>query len=140
MDPRAIVGAALDMIEGGVPRRHPGGLLGLLRGRSLRRIDALCPQVPEELPALAELLPQITMPVIIINGRHDRVVPLVNAEFLDERLRASGSWSSMLVTSSGRRSPRSTPQSSSTRLRGTDHDPAHARSRDVVVVPCKRPW
>jgi pimeloyl-ACP methyl ester carboxylesterase len=41
---------------------------------------------PEELPALAELLPQITTPVTIINGRHNRVVPLANTEFLDERL------------------------------------------------------
>ena len=37
---------------------------------------------PEELPELAELLPQITTPVTIINGRHDRVVPVANAEFL----------------------------------------------------------
>ena len=36
---------------------------------------------PEELPALAELLPRITTPVTIINGRHDRVVPLSNAEY-----------------------------------------------------------
>jgi pimeloyl-ACP methyl ester carboxylesterase len=41
---------------------------------------------PKELPALAELLPEIVTPVTIINGRHDRVVPLANAEFLDERL------------------------------------------------------
>jgi pimeloyl-ACP methyl ester carboxylesterase len=41
---------------------------------------------PEELPALAELLGRIETPVTIINGRHDRVVPLANAEFLDERL------------------------------------------------------
>ena len=27
-----------------------------------------------------------TTPVTIINGRHDRVVPVANAEFLDERL------------------------------------------------------
>ena len=33
-----------------------------------------------------ELLPQITTPVTIINGRADRVVPLSNAEFLDARL------------------------------------------------------
>jgi hypothetical protein len=26
------------------------------------------------------------VPVTIINGRHDRVVPLANAEFLDQRL------------------------------------------------------
>ena len=41
---------------------------------------------PEELPELADLLPVITTPVTIINGRHDRVVPVANAEFLDERL------------------------------------------------------
>jgi pimeloyl-ACP methyl ester carboxylesterase len=41
---------------------------------------------PEELPVLADLLPQITTPVTIINGRHDRVVPVANAEFLDEGL------------------------------------------------------
>ena len=41
---------------------------------------------PEELPVLADLLPQITTPVTIINGRHDRVVPIANAQFLDERL------------------------------------------------------
>ena len=41
---------------------------------------------PEELPVLAELLPQIATPVTIINGRHDRVVPVTNAEFLGDRL------------------------------------------------------
>ena len=41
---------------------------------------------PEELPVLAELLPRITTPVTIINGRDDRVVPVANAEFLDQRL------------------------------------------------------
>jgi pimeloyl-ACP methyl ester carboxylesterase len=32
-----------------------------------------------ELPVLAGLLPHITTPVTIINGRRDRVVPLPNA-------------------------------------------------------------
>jgi alpha/beta hydrolase fold len=44
---------------------------------------------PAELPVLAGLLPQIEMPVTIINGRHDRVIPLANAKFLDQRLPAS---------------------------------------------------
>jgi putative polyketide hydroxylase len=43
----------------------------------------------ERQPVLARLLPQITTPVTIINGRHDRVVPLPNAEFLDQRLPTS---------------------------------------------------
>ncbi len=38
---------------------------------------------------LAGLLPQIAVPVTIINGRHDRVVPLANAEFLDQGLPTS---------------------------------------------------
>jgi pimeloyl-ACP methyl ester carboxylesterase len=70
---------------------------------------------PEELPGLAELLPQITTPVTIINGRHDRVVPVANAEFLDERLPTAASRSSTPATSSGRRPRPSTPRSSSTR-------------------------
>jgi pimeloyl-ACP methyl ester carboxylesterase len=34
-------------------------------------------------------LPGITTPVTIVNGRHDPVVPVANAEFLDERLPSS---------------------------------------------------
>ena len=41
---------------------------------------------PEELPELAELLPQIATLVTVINGRDDRVVPVANAEFLHDRL------------------------------------------------------
>jgi pimeloyl-ACP methyl ester carboxylesterase len=41
---------------------------------------------PTDLPALAALLPKIKTPVQIIAGRRDPVVPLVNAEFLVERL------------------------------------------------------
>jgi pimeloyl-ACP methyl ester carboxylesterase len=41
---------------------------------------------PEQLPQLAELLPSITTPVTIVNGRDDRVVPVSNAEFLHQRL------------------------------------------------------
>ena len=41
---------------------------------------------PVELPELAELLREIETPVTLINGRNDRVVPLTNEEYLDERL------------------------------------------------------
>ena len=44
---------------------------------------------PEELPVLADLLPQISTLVTIIEGVRDRVVPLANAQFLDERLPTS---------------------------------------------------
>ena len=44
---------------------------------------------PTDLPVLRDLLPTIQTPVQIIAGRQDPVVPLVNAEFLHERLPAS---------------------------------------------------
>jgi pimeloyl-ACP methyl ester carboxylesterase len=41
---------------------------------------------PDELPALAQLLPELQTPVLIFAGLRDRVVPLVNAEFLAARI------------------------------------------------------
>lgn len=41
---------------------------------------------PTDLPVLGDLLSSIQNPVQIIAGLNDRVVPLVNAEFLHERL------------------------------------------------------
>ena len=41
---------------------------------------------PTDLPVLRDLLPEIQTPVQIINGARDPVVPLVNAEYLLERL------------------------------------------------------
>ena len=86
MDPRAIVDTAVDTIAGGLPdeirRDYQDSYDGDRFVGSMRYVR----RYPEELPALAELLPQIATPDTIINGRNDRVVPLANAEFLDERL------------------------------------------------------
>jgi pimeloyl-ACP methyl ester carboxylesterase len=86
MDPRAIVNAAIDTIAGGVPDDIRADDLACYEGDRFVESMRYVRRYPEELPELAELLPQITAPVTIINGRHDRVVPLANAEFLDERL------------------------------------------------------
>jgi pimeloyl-ACP methyl ester carboxylesterase len=86
MDPRAIVGAAVDKIAGGVPPEIRADYLACYDGDRFAESMRYVRRYPEELPALAGLLPQITTPVTIINGRNDSVVPLVNAEFLDERL------------------------------------------------------
>jgi pimeloyl-ACP methyl ester carboxylesterase len=43
----------------------------------------------EQLPELHELLPDIRTPVQIIAGRHDRLVPWPNAEFMHQRLPVS---------------------------------------------------
>ena len=86
MDPRAIVNAAVDTIAGGIPDEIRADYLASYDGDRFAESMRYVRRYPEELPALAELLPGITTPVTIINGRHDRVVPLANAEFLDERL------------------------------------------------------
>jgi len=89
MDPRAIVGAALDTIPGGVPDDIRADYLVCYDGDRFAESMRYVRRYPEELPVLAELLPQIATSVTIINGRRDRVVPLANAEFLDERLHNS---------------------------------------------------
>jgi pimeloyl-ACP methyl ester carboxylesterase len=89
LDARAIVGAALDTIAGGVPEDIRADYLGCYDGDRFVESMRYVRGYPEELPVLAELLPHIATPVTIINGRNDRVVPLANAEFLDERLPTS---------------------------------------------------
>jgi pimeloyl-ACP methyl ester carboxylesterase len=86
MDPRAIVGAAADEIAGGVPDEVRADYLDAYDGDRFVESMRYVRRYPEELPELAELLPEITTPVTIINGLHDPVVPVANVQFLDERL------------------------------------------------------
>ncbi len=86
MDPRAIVNAAVDTIAGGVPDDIRADYVACYDGDRFVESMRYVRRYPEELPELAELLPQISTPVTIINGGHDRVVPVANAEFLDARL------------------------------------------------------
>ena len=72
---------AVTPIALGRQRTEPGRDLPEL-AESIRYVQ----RYPQELPELAELLPQIATPVTLINGRHDPVVPISNVEFLDERL------------------------------------------------------
>ncbi|MGH8996396.1 MAG: alpha/beta fold hydrolase, partial [Acidimicrobiales bacterium] len=87
MDPRAIVGSALDTIEGpALPAHIREDYLDSYDGdrfaESMRYVRAY----PDDLPVLAQRLGEIETPALIIAGRRDRVVPLANAEFLGERL------------------------------------------------------
>ena len=86
MDPRAIVNAAADTIAGGIPDDIRADYLACYDGDRFAESMRYVRRYPDELPELAKLLPQIATSVTIINGRHDRVVPVANAEFLDERL------------------------------------------------------
>jgi pimeloyl-ACP methyl ester carboxylesterase len=89
MDPRVIVKTAMDTIDGGIRDDIRADYLACYDGDRFAESMRYVRRYPEELPVLAGLLSQITVPVTIINGRHDRVVPLSNAEFLDQRLPTS---------------------------------------------------
>jgi len=86
MDPRAIVDVAADTVAGGIPDEIRADYLDAYDGGRFVESMRYVRRYPEELPELAALLPEITTPVTIVNGRNDRVVPLANAEFLDARL------------------------------------------------------
>ncbi|HTX10858.1 MAG TPA: alpha/beta hydrolase [Solirubrobacteraceae bacterium] len=86
IDPHVIVNTAMGTIAGGVPDAIRADYLDCYEGDRFVESMRYARRYPEELPQLAELLPQINTPVTIINGRNDRVVPVANAEFLDERL------------------------------------------------------
>ena len=86
MDARMIVDAAVDTIASGVPDDIRADYLASYAGDRFVESMRYVRSYPEQLPELAELLPQIATPVTIINGRHDRVVPVANAEFLHEPL------------------------------------------------------
>jgi pimeloyl-ACP methyl ester carboxylesterase len=84
--PSAIVNAAADTIAGGISDEIRADYIECYAGDRFVESMRYVRRYPEELPQLAELLPEITTPVTLINGRHDRVVPLSNAEFLHQRL------------------------------------------------------
>jgi pimeloyl-ACP methyl ester carboxylesterase len=86
IDPRAIVNVAADTVAGGIADDSRTDYLDCYDGDRFVESMRYVRRYPEELPELAELLPQIATPVTIINGRHDPVVPVANAEFLDDRL------------------------------------------------------
>ena len=90
IDPRAVVGAAMDTIEGyDLPPEIRDDYLESYAGDRFVESMRYARRYPDELPELAELLPAIDTPVLIVAGRRDRVVPLANAEFLDARLPSS---------------------------------------------------
>jgi pimeloyl-ACP methyl ester carboxylesterase len=87
LDPRVLVGAAIDTIEGETPAAEiRDDYLDSYDGDRLVESMRYVRSYPTELPKLAARLPGIRTPVQIIAGGRDRVVPLVNAEFLAERL------------------------------------------------------
>ena len=72
LDPRAIVGASVDRVAGGVPDDIRADYLDSYDGDRYAESMRYVRRYPEELPVLAGLLPHIAAPVTIINGRHDQ--------------------------------------------------------------------
>ncbi len=87
MDPRVIVGTALDTISGySLPVGIRNDYLDSYRGERFVESMRYVRSYPRELASLAQLLPEIQTSVLIIAGARDRAVPLANAEFLHRRL------------------------------------------------------
>jgi pimeloyl-ACP methyl ester carboxylesterase len=86
IDPHVFVDTTMGTIAGGVADHIRADYLTCYDGDRFVESMRYVRSYPEQLPALADLLPQIAMPTTIISGRHDQVVPLANAEFLNDRL------------------------------------------------------
>ena len=89
VDPHAIVETSLSTIPGGVADEVRADYLACYEGDRFVESMRYARRYPVELPELAELLPEISTPVTVINARQDRVVPVANAAFLHERLPSS---------------------------------------------------
>jgi pimeloyl-ACP methyl ester carboxylesterase len=86
-DPRQLVNAALSGISRyQLPEAVRDDYLACYQGDRFAESARYLRSYPAELPALADLLPQIDTPVQIIAGAGDTAVPPVNARFLHERL------------------------------------------------------
>ncbi len=90
MGGRRIVAEALGTLERYTPSDTAReDYLASYEGERFAESMAYVRAYPTEPPDLAGLLPAIRTPVLIIGGRRDPFVPLVNAEFLHQRLPAS---------------------------------------------------
>ena len=86
IDPHVFVNTAMETVRGGVPEVARADYLKCYVGERFVESMRYVRRYPKELPELSELLPSIELPVTIIYGDHDRVVPAENAEFLHARL------------------------------------------------------
>jgi len=87
VDSKEILGPVFDAIPGGpLPAEIRADYLESYAGDRFAESARYVRTYPAELPVLAERLPGIETPVLIVGGRDDELVPAVNAEFLHERL------------------------------------------------------
>jgi pimeloyl-ACP methyl ester carboxylesterase len=85
-DSALALGPVYDAIPGGTPPEVKADYLASYAGDRFAESARYVRSYPTELPPLAEILPTIQTPVLLMAGANDDQVPLVNAEFLHERL------------------------------------------------------
>jgi pimeloyl-ACP methyl ester carboxylesterase len=85
-DSAQTLGPVYDAIPGGTPPEIKADYLASYAGDRFAESARYVRSYPVELPLLAKILPTITTPVLLMSGANDELVPLVNAEFLHERL------------------------------------------------------
>jgi pimeloyl-ACP methyl ester carboxylesterase len=86
VDPHVVVNTAVDNHAGDVPDEIRADYLASYEGDRFVESMRYVRRYPEELPVLAELLPRLQIPVTVVSGRHDHVVPLANADFIADRV------------------------------------------------------
>lgn len=86
-DPRKMVAGALDgIVFYQFPKAVSEDYLSSYEGDRMVESMRYVRSYPEEIPILSDLLPQMQIPVQIISGGRDSIVPPVNGYFLDDRL------------------------------------------------------
>ncbi len=85
-DSAATLGPVYDAIPGGTEPDIKADYLASYGGNRFVESANYVRSYPTELPILADVLPNIATPTLLMSGANDELVPLVNAEFLHERL------------------------------------------------------
>jgi pimeloyl-ACP methyl ester carboxylesterase len=86
IDPHVIVNTAVDNHAGNVTDDIRADYLASYEGDRFVESMRYVRRYPEELPVLADLLPHLQVPVTVVSGWHDHVVPLANAAFVVDRV------------------------------------------------------
>jgi pimeloyl-ACP methyl ester carboxylesterase len=86
LDPHVVINAAVDNHAGDIPDDIRADYLASYEGDRFVESMRYVRRYPEELPVLAELLPHLDLPVTVVTGQHDHVVPLANAQFVTDRV------------------------------------------------------
>jgi pimeloyl-ACP methyl ester carboxylesterase len=86
LDPHAVVNTAVDNHARHVPDDIRADYLASYEGDRFVESMRYVRRYPEELPVLHELLPHLRVPVTVVSGMRDRVVPLANATYVADRV------------------------------------------------------